>query len=192
MPDFIRRIPDGDDRERLVCPDCGHIAYENPKVVVGSVVAHTGRVLLCRRAIEPRQGFWTLPAGYLELGETVEEGARREAWEEARVRIVLEGILGVYSISRIGQVQILFRARFAETGRPDFGAGPESLEVALFSWDNIPWGRIAFPTVRWALERWHACGAAELGQPASNPAEDPRGTHHIEPRTPVPPPTLQE
>jgi ADP-ribose pyrophosphatase YjhB (NUDIX family) len=192
MPDFIRRIPDGDDRERLVCPDCGHVAYENPKIVVGSVVAHTGRVLLCRRAIEPRQGFWTLPAGYLELGETIEEGARREAWEEARVRIVLEGILGVYSISRIGQVQILFRARFAAAGTPDFGAGPESLEVALFSWDRIPWDRIAFPTVRWALERWQACGAAELGQPASNPAEDPRGTRHIEPRAPVPPPTLQE
>lgn len=191
MPDFIRRIPDGDDRERLVCPDCGHIAYENPKIVVGSVVAHAGRVLLCRRAIEPRQGFWTLPAGYLELGETIEEGARREAWEEAQARIELDGILGVYSISRIGQVQILFRARFADAPTPDFGVGPESLEVALFSWDGIPWDQISFPTVRWALERWRACGAAELGQPASNPAEDPRGTRRIEPRVPDPSPTRQ-
>src|SRR5690606_24637393 len=90
MPAFIRAIPDGDDRERLTCPDCGFIAYENPKIVVGSVVSAEGRILLCRRAIEPRRGFWTLPAGFMEMGETVEEGARREAWEEAQVRIALE------------------------------------------------------------------------------------------------------
>lgn len=185
MPEFIRRIPDGDDRERLVCPDCGHIAYENPKIVVGSVVAHAGRVLLCRRAIEPRRGFWTLPAGYLELDETIEEGAKREAWEEARARVMLDGILGLYSISRIGQVQILFRARFADEAAPSFTAGPESLEVGLFPWDAIPWGQIAFPTVRWALDRWQTCGTAELGQPAGNPAEDPRGTRRIEPHAPV-------
>jgi hypothetical protein len=92
----------------------------------------------------------------------------------------------VYSISRIGQVQILFRARFAEADAPSFSAGPESLEVALFPWASIPWDRIAFPTVRWALERWRACGTAELGQPAGNPAEDPRGTRRIEPHAPVP------
>jgi ADP-ribose pyrophosphatase YjhB (NUDIX family) len=189
MPGFIRRIPEGDDRERLVCPDCGHIAYENPKIVVGSVVADAGRVLLCRRAIEPRRGFWTLPAGYLELGETIEEGARREAWEEAQARIALDGILGVYSISRIGQVQILFRARFDNA--PHFGPGPESLEVALFSWECIPWEEIAFPTVRWALEKWRECGEADLGRPAGNPAEDPRGTHRIEPRAPTLPTMLQ-
>jgi ADP-ribose pyrophosphatase YjhB (NUDIX family) len=189
MPGFIRRIPEGDDRERLVCPDCGHIAYENPKIVVGSVVADAGRVLLCRRAIEPRRGFWTLPAGYLELGETIEEGARREAWEEAQARIALDGILGVYSISRIGQVQILFLARFDNA--PHFGPGPESLEVALFSWECIPWEEIAFPTVRWALEKWRECGEADLGRPAGNPAEDPRGTHRIEPRAPTLPTMLQ-
>ena len=80
---FIRQIPEGDDRERLMCPDCGHVAYENPKVVVGSVIAEGEHILLCRRAIEPRSGFWTIPAGYMELGETVEEGAQREAWEIA-------------------------------------------------------------------------------------------------------------
>src|SRR5919112_275858 len=116
MPDFIRRIPDGDDRERLTCPDCGFVAYENPKIVVGSVVAEEGRTLLGRRAIEPRRGYWTLPAGYMELGETVEEGARREAWEEARARIALDGVLAVFSIARIGQVQVIFRARLAEPG----------------------------------------------------------------------------
>ena len=112
MPDFIRRIPEGDNRERLVCPDCGHIAYENPKIVVGSVVVADGAVLLCRRAIPPRLGYWTLPAGYLELGETLQEGAAREAMEEAQADIALDGILGVFSIARIGQVQVIFRARF--------------------------------------------------------------------------------
>src|SRR5690242_12007699 len=124
MPEFVRRTPDGDDRERLVCPSCGYIAYENPKVVVGSVVVRGGSVLLGRRAIDPRRGFWTLPAGYLEQGETVEEGAIREAWEEARAAIDLDGILGVFSISRIGQVQVIFRARFSGSPEvPSFSAG---------------------------------------------------------------------
>jgi len=105
MPDFIRRVPEGEDRERRVCGTCGFVDYQNPRVIVGSVVAHDGRILLCRRAIEPRLGFWTLPAGYMELGETMQAGAQREAWEEARARIILDGVLGLYSISRIGQVR---------------------------------------------------------------------------------------
>lgn len=169
MSRFVRRIPEGDDRERLTCPDCGHIAYENPKIVVGSVVAEGDEVLLCRRAIEPRSGFWTIPAGYMEMGETVEEGARREAWEEARVRIALDGVLAVYSIARIGQVQVIFRARFEE---PGFEAGPESLEVRRFAWDDIPWEEIAFPSVRWALKAWRQ---DRTGDVALNPSEDPRG-----------------
>jgi ADP-ribose pyrophosphatase YjhB (NUDIX family) len=169
MPRFVRRIPEGDNRERLICPDCGHIAYENPKVVVGSVVADNDRVLLCRRAIEPRAGFWTIPAGYMEMHETVEEGARREAWEEARARIAIEGVLAVYSIARIGQVQVIFRARLAE---PGFAPGPESLEVRRFAWDEIPWDEIAFPSVRWALRAWRE---GPPGQVALNPPEDPRG-----------------
>src|SRR6202012_3670586 len=101
MSSFVRQIPEGDNRERMVCADCGHIAYENPKVVVGAVVTSGDRVLMCRRAIEPRLGFWTLPAGYLELGETLEEGAAREALEEAKADIAIEGILGIFSIARI-------------------------------------------------------------------------------------------
>ena len=93
MPEFARTVPDGDTIERQVCTTCGYVAYENPKIVVGSVVAEDGRVLLCRRAIEPRSGFWTLPAGYLELHETTAEGARREAMEEAGADIALDGIL---------------------------------------------------------------------------------------------------
>ena len=173
MSRFIRRIPEGDDRERLMCPDCGHVAYENPKVVVGSVVTEGDSVLLCRRAIEPRRGYWTIPAGYMEMGETTEEGARREAWEEARARIALEGVLAVYSIARLGQVQVIFRARMAE---PGFEPGPESLEVRRFAWDDIPWEELAFPSVRWALKAWRE-GAN--GTVATNPPEDARGTRPL-------------
>src|SRR3954453_20560072 len=154
MASFIRRIPEGDNRERSVCAECGYVAYENPKVVVGSVVAAEGRILMCRRAIEPRRGFWTLPAGYLELGETLEEGAAREAMEEASADIRIDGILAVFSVARIGQVQVIFRGRFAESAAPRFAAGQESLEVGLFAWDQIPWADIAFPTVNWALNAW--------------------------------------
>ncbi len=176
MAEFVRRVPEGDNRERLICADCGHIAYENPKVVVGSVVVSGDAILMCRRAIEPRRGFWTLPAGYLEHGETLEEGAAREALEEAQADIVLDGILGVFSISRIGQVQVIFRARFASPEAPRFAAGPESLEVVLFSWSEIPRGEIAFPSVVWALDAWRRIGAGPLGVPAGNPPFDLRGT----------------
>jgi ADP-ribose pyrophosphatase YjhB (NUDIX family) len=179
MPTFVHGIPEGDNRERLICADCGHIAYDNPKVVVGSVIVTDGAVLMCRRAIEPRRGFWTLPAGYLEHGETLEEGAAREAWEEAQAEIALDGILGVFSISRIGQVQVIFRARFAASGAPRFAAGPESLDVALFSLPGIPRDEIAFPSVTWALDAWQRAGSGPLGAPVGNPANDPRGTRRL-------------
>jgi ADP-ribose pyrophosphatase YjhB (NUDIX family) len=179
MGGFVRRIPEGDNRERMVCADCGHIAYENPKVVVGSVVVSEDAVLMCRRAIEPRRGFWTLPAGYMELGETLEEGAAREALEEARAEIAIDGILGVFSIARIGQVQVIFLARFANAGARHFAAGPESQEVALFHWGQIPWDDIAFPSVRWALNAWHEHGDRPLTAPAGNPPDDPRGVHRM-------------
>jgi ADP-ribose pyrophosphatase YjhB (NUDIX family) len=181
MPDFVRRIPEGDNRERMICADCGHIAYDNPKVVVGSVVVVDDAVLMCRRAIEPRRGFWTLPAGYLEHGETLEEGAAREAWEEAQADIVMDGILGVFTISRIGQVQVIFCARFAAASAPVFAAGPESLEVGLFRWPCIPHADIAFPSVMWALDAWQRVGGGPLGIPAGNPASDPRGTNRAVP-----------
>ena len=168
MSNFARRTPEGDDHERLICGDCGYVAYENPKIILGSVVVQDGQVLLCRRAIEPRRGFWTLPAGYMELGETTEEGARREAWEEARAKLALDGILAIYSIARIGQVQIIYRAQLAE---PGIGAGPESLEVRFFAWEEIPWDDIAFPSVHWALRAWHA----NLPGIAGNPPSDRRG-----------------
>lgn len=173
MSRFVKLVPEGDSQERLVCPDCNFIAYENPKIIVGSIVADGDRVLLCRRAIEPRSGFWTIPAGYMEVGETVIEGAQREAWEEARARIAIDGVLAVYSISRLSQVQVIFRARWAE---PGFEAGPESSEVRQFSWAEIPWADIAFPSVRWALQTWHDTLDSTLPPVALNPPEDVRGT----------------
>lgn len=181
MPEFVRQVPEGDSRERLVCSTCGHIDYENPKIVVGSVVSQDGAVLLCRRAIEPRRGYWTLPAGFLELGETAEEGAAREAWEEARAHIVFDGLLGVYSISRIGQIQLIFRARFADPAQPSFAAGPESAAVGLFAWDEIPWDELAFPSVRWSLAAWRDAQGGPLGQPAGNPPADRRGEVRVPP-----------
>ncbi len=163
---FERRIPDGDAMSRLVCADCGHIHYDNPKIVTGAVIAHEGKVLLARRAIHPRKGFWTIPAGYLEENETVEAGAARECMEEAGARIAIEGLLAVYSIPRISQVQMIYRARL-EGGA--FSAGPESLEVALFAWDEIPWREIAFPSVHWTLNYWRESAGKPLGQPFVNP-----------------------
>ncbi len=118
---------------------------------MGSVVAHGDHILLCRRAIEPRKNFWTLPAGYLEEHETPEDGATREAREEANAEIVIDALLAVYAVPHISQVHLMYRAKLA---RPNFRAGPESLEVKLFCWDEIPWTELAFPSVKWALEHW--------------------------------------
>jgi len=161
--------PAGDDRDRDVCTGCGKVHYRNPKVVVGAVCFWKDLVLLCRRAIEPRAGYWTIPAGYLELGESAEEGARREAWEEARARIEIDGLIAVYSVPRADQVQLLLRPRLLD---PRVEPGPESLDVRLVGWDDVPWDELAFPTVHWVLR-----GARELrdesGPPITvfNPAE---------------------
>ncbi|CAA7621487.1 ADP-ribose pyrophosphatase [Magnetospirillum sp. LM-5] len=144
-----RLVPEGDDRERLVCRDCGFVLYENPKVIVGAVCTWEDRYLLCRRAIAPRIGFWTMPVGYMELHETTEQGAIREVWEEARATIEVDALLGLYAIPEISQVHMIYRGRMTN---PDFAAGPESLEVGLFTWDEIPWDELAYPNVRWSLE----------------------------------------
>lgn len=166
---FRKRVPDGDNRERLVCDDCKFVLYQNPKIVAGSVVTWEDRILLARRAIEPRLGFWTLPAGYMELGETTEQAAQREAIEEACCTIEIDRLLAVYSIARIGQVQIMYRARLAT---PDFAPGPESTDVALFRWDEIPWTELAFPTVVWALAHFHQTRDRGDFAPFSNPTGD--------------------
>ena len=149
--EFVRRIPDGDNLERDVCARCGHIHYVNPKIVVGAVCSWHGRILLCRRAIEPRLGFWTIPAGYMEERETPAQGAAREAWEEALARIEIDRLLSIYAVPWISQVQLIFRARLSTA---QFGAGSESLEAKLFAWEEIPWGELAFPSVLWALKHF--------------------------------------
>jgi ADP-ribose pyrophosphatase YjhB (NUDIX family) len=163
---FTRAIPDGDERERLVCAECGFILYDNPKIVVGSVARWSDKILMCRRAIDPRKGFWTLPAGYLELNESTQAGAEREAWEEARAKIAIESLLAIYDITRLSQVQLIYRARLLD---PAVSAGPESLEVALFGWNEIPWDDIAFPSVRWALAHEKEVQLSGDLAPRSNP-----------------------
>lgn len=163
---FIRRIPEGDTREREVCAECGFIRYENPKVVVGSLVVDGDRILLCRRAIAPRIGYWTLPAGYMELGETAEDAARREAYEEAEADIAIERVFAVYSIPRIAQVQVMFLAHLKA---PHVAPGIESQEVKFVSLDEVPWGDLAFPSVRWALTQLQTLGDRTAFSPFSNP-----------------------
>jgi ADP-ribose pyrophosphatase YjhB (NUDIX family) len=148
-PVTLRR-PEGDTFERHVCTGCGEIHYLNPKVVVGTVCRWDDRVLLCRRAIEPAAGLWVVPAGYLERGESTEDGARREAFEEAGARLDITGLLAVYNVVRIGQVQLFYGARLVD---PDVVPGPETLELDLFEWTAIPWDELAFPSVRWVLRR---------------------------------------
>ncbi|HEX4890920.1 MAG TPA: NUDIX hydrolase [Alphaproteobacteria bacterium] len=149
--DFSHRKPDGDDRLRMICNGCGFVNYVNPKIVVGAVAEWDGKILMCRRAIDPRKGYWTLPAGFMEEGETTEQGALREAREEANADLEILSLLAVYSIPRISQVQLMYKARLLSK---NVSAGVESLEVAFFGWDEIPWKDIAFPSVTWALNHY--------------------------------------
>ena len=145
------RIPADDNRERATCTACGDIAYENPINVVGTVPVWGEQVLLCRRNIEPRYGLWTLPAGFLEMGETTADGARRETDEEAGARIELQPLFTLYNVVRAGQVHFFYRARLLDT---DFAPGPETIEAQLFREHEIPWDQIAFRTVRETLLRY--------------------------------------
>jgi ADP-ribose pyrophosphatase YjhB (NUDIX family) len=165
-PSFSLKVPAGDNRSRRVCDACGFVDYVNPRIVVGAVCAWEDRVLLCRRAIEPRHGFWTVPAGFLEEGESVEAGARREAWEEARADIAIDALLGVYSVPRISQVHMMFRASLLT---PAVEAGEESLEVRLYEWGEIPWDDLAFPSVHWALQHFQEVRGQAVFAARSNP-----------------------
>jgi ADP-ribose/FAD diphosphatase len=143
------RIPEGEDRMRRVCTACATVHYENPRMIVGCVVLHGARVLLCKRAIEPRRGYWTLPAGFLELGESAMAGAARETDEEAGADVRIVAPYAHFDVPHIGQAYILYRAVLREER---FAPGPESLDVQLFPFDAIPWGDLAFPVVRHVLE----------------------------------------
>ncbi|MCS3903382.1 ADP-ribose pyrophosphatase YjhB (NUDIX family) [Methylohalomonas lacus] len=147
------KTPPADNRPRYICDSCETIHYQNPKVVAGCLVeANDGRILLCRRAIEPRYGYWTLPAGFMELGETTIEAALRETLEEAEARVQLDGLFAVFNLPHVDQVYMMFRSRLLD-GR--FGAGDESLEASLFSQDAIPWQELAFSTIYHTLRLYY-------------------------------------
>ncbi|NKI92651.1 NUDIX hydrolase [Rhizobacter sp. SG703] len=144
-------IPPDDNRERATCGACGAIHYENPLNVVGTLPVWQDQVLLCRRNIEPRHGFWTLPAGFMELGETTAAGALRETDEEAGARIEMQALFTLLNVVRVGQVHFFYRARLLDT---DFAPGPETIEARLFREEDVPWDELAFPTVRETLRRF--------------------------------------
>ncbi len=146
-------IPPDDNRERAVCSACHNVHYENPLNVVGTLPVWGDQVLLCKRNIEPRFGFWTLPAGFMELGETTAEGALRETIEEAGARIEMQGLYTLLNVTRVSQVHLYYRARLLDT---DFAPGPETIEARLFREDEIPWEQLAFRTVRATLEHFFA------------------------------------
>jgi ADP-ribose pyrophosphatase YjhB (NUDIX family) len=151
------RIPQGDDRERFVCTHCELIHYSNPKVIVGCVPHFQGRVLLCKRAIEPRLGYWTLPAGFMENGETSPQGAARETWEEAEARVSNLELYRIFDVPYISQVYMFYRC---EVDKGEFGVGPESLECGLYTEAEIPWDQIAFPVVYETLKAFFLDNAA--------------------------------
>jgi ADP-ribose pyrophosphatase YjhB (NUDIX family) len=147
------RIPPGDNRERFVCEHCGAVHYQNPRNVVGTVPVWEDKVLLCRRAIEPRYGYWTLPAGFMEIGETTAEAAARETLEEAGARVEVQHLFSLLNVPHVHQVHLFYLARLLDL---DIEAGEESLEVRLFDEDEIPWEDIAFPTVGQTLRFFFA------------------------------------
>lgn len=151
------RVPPGDHLPRHVCEACGTIHYLNPRLVAGCVPEYEGRLLLCRRAIEPRRGFWTVPAGFMENGETLQQAAARESYEEALARVEIGSLLAIVHVLHAQQVHVFFRARMTE---PTFGAGAESLETVLVEAKDIPWSEIAFPSVDFALQRYLEDGPA--------------------------------
>ncbi len=147
----VQKIPDGDYLPRYVCTACGAIHYQNPRIIAGCVIETEGRLLLCKRAIEPRRGYWTTPAGFMENGESVQQGAAREAMEEALARVRIGSLLSIVNVLRAHQVHITYRATLIE---PHFGVGPESLETQLYDESEIPWHDIAFLSVEFALRRY--------------------------------------
>ena len=150
---MTRRVPPGDSLPREVCDACGEIHYRNPKLVVGAIAGYQGRILLCRRAIEPRYGYWTLPAGFMENDETAAQGALRETLEEAGARIEIDAPFSLISVPRVNQVHLFYRARLLDL---EFKPGEESLEVALVDEAGVPWKEIAFRTVALSLQHWFA------------------------------------
>jgi ADP-ribose pyrophosphatase YjhB (NUDIX family) len=146
-------IPEGDSRARYICDNCGAIHYQNPRIVVGTIPIYEGKILMCQRGIEPRKGFWNLPVGFMENGETMPEGATRETWEETGAKVEIVRMHTTYHVLHINQVLVFYLAKMDS---PTFEAGIESQDVRLFALDEIPWEQIAFPAHTFILERYIA------------------------------------
>ncbi|MCG8379887.1 MAG: NUDIX hydrolase [Proteobacteria bacterium] len=147
--ELIYEIPDDDNRYRYICRSCETVHYQNPKIVAGSIPVWEDQILLCKRAIEPRYGYWTLPAGFMELGETSLEAAIRETLEEANAKIEVEDLYAIFNLPYVDQVYMMFKSRLVDL---DFSPGEETQEVKLFDEGNIPWNEIAFTTVKQTLK----------------------------------------
>lgn len=159
---LLHQIPFGDTRHRFVCPRCSTIHYQNPKMICGCLVFYEQKILLAKRDIEPRKGKWNLPAGFMENGETVMQGAAREVWEETQAKVIIDRLHTIYNIHHVNQVYLLFLAHLEQ---PKFGAGDETSEVRLFDLEDIPWNDLAFYSNHFALRHYLA-------------APDFKGVHH--------------
>ncbi|MDP8985804.1 MAG: NUDIX hydrolase [Pseudomonadota bacterium] len=149
----ILKTPDGDHLPRFVCTHCHTIHYKNPLLVLGCVPQWEGKILLCKRAIQPRLGFWTVPAGFMENGETMQHAAARECYEEALAKVEIGSLLAIANVTHAGQVHVMFRARLLA---PEFAPGPESLEVGLYTEAEVPWAELAFPSGEFTLRKFFA------------------------------------
>lgn len=171
------RIPPGDNLPRFVCSACQTIHYQNPKIVTGCIPVYGNQILLCRRAIEPRHGLWTLPAGFMENAETLEQAASREALEEATAKVQIEGLYTVISLPHVNQVYVMYRATLLD---PNVAAGTESLEVKFFDEADIPWDELAFRTIQLTLQHYFVdrrqgqYGVHTLDLDRNTPASAPR------------------
>ena len=184
-------IPKNDQRERYICTQCGIIHYQNPRIITGCLATYEDKVLLCRRAIEPQKGLWTLPGGFMENGETSAQGAKRETLEEANAQVEIDDLYGVFDVPHINQVYMIYRGKLLS---PDFSPGEESLEVKLFPQQDIPWCHLAFSIIPVLLKRYYKdqiknhfpliCDVAEQ-QSLNTSAVSYHPHHHIESPAPL-------
>lgn len=192
FPNFSAQVPPGDNRERIVCAECDWVHYENPRIILTGFCVRDSSILLCRRAIPPRYGFWTLPGGFMEIGETMEEGTMREVSEEAGATVEIQSLLGTYSVARIGQVHMVYLAKMTS---PEITIGAESLEARMFplAEDELPWQELAFPVNHWVLRDYLSLNGDPVRQPfTSRPEHQEDRMSAIRFHPDFPPPGLTE
>ena len=165
---IVKRIPEGDTHEREICSTCDHIFYENPKIVTGIIPIFENKILICKRAIEPRKNYWTVPSGFMEMNETLKEGALRECKEEAGITPEIASLHTIYDLPHIGQVYMLFKGNCSTDSH---NPGIETIESKWVTYDNIPWDEIAFTSVTFALKRFHDDNGPHYGKFDKNPSK---------------------